>query len=597
MKKIINDKEAIVKEMIRGIVLSNKELDYDPKYNFVYKKDININKVLLITGGGSGHEPFAAGYIGKGMLDCAVCGNIFASPSQIQVYKSIKKLEELHKKKQKEENKTLPINILLLILNYSGDILNFTNAMEMAKEEGININYIKIDDDIAVNNSLYTVGKRGVAGMVLLCKIIGAASEKLYDLEKLTNLGKNVISNIFSIGFALKSCTVPANGAPTFLLEKDEIEYGIGIHSEPGIKKEKLLSANELSVKMCNDILKNVDLKNDDEILILVNGFGGTPLMELYILNENIIKYLSDKCKIMDDMVGNYMTSIDMEGASLTIFKIYNNEVKEFLEDEVYTLGLKQKKINLEKIVPKSNDEKILNIDINEKIKNYENLLEKYKIKNDDNNLTLNNFYYLIFHMSKIIIQNEQKFCEMDSHAGDGDFGISISSGFKQIIINYDELMKNKNISDFLNNVSLLLFEYCGGASGPIWGSAFRGASKILKNIENVKIENFSNMLSESIIYIQNIGKKSFGKGAEVGDKTLIDALIPCYNAWKDYKGNSYGEIFKLGAKAAQDGAENTKNFAAKLGRAGNVGDRSLGFPDAGAYGLSEIFKSLSDLI
>ena len=363
MKKIINDKETIVKEMIRGIVLSNKELDYDPKYNFIYKKDLNINKVLLITGGGSGHEPFAAGYIGKGMLDCAVCGNIFASPSQIQVYKSIKKLEELHKKKQKEENKNLPINILLLILNYSGDILNFTNAMEMAKEEGININYIKIDDDIAVNNSLYTVGKRGVAGMVLLCKIIGAASEKLYDLEKLTNLGKNVVSNIFSIGFALKSCTVPANGAPTFLLEKDEIEYGIGIHSEPGIKKEKLLSANELSIKMCNDILKNVELKNEDEILILVNGFGGTPLMELYILNENIIKYLSDKCKIMDDMVGNYMTSIDMEGASLTIFKIYNNEVKEFLEDEVYTLGLKQKKIKLEKVIPKTNDEKIINID------------------------------------------------------------------------------------------------------------------------------------------------------------------------------------------------------------------------------------------
>ena len=217
MKKIINKPETVVMEMCNGIAMAHPELEFLKKYKVIKKKNINKNKVSLISGGGSGHEPAHAGFVGKGMLDAAVCGDVFASPSQIQIYNAIK---------ETASNK----GTLLIIKNYSGDIMNFRNAAHLAIEDGLIVDYIKVDDDIAVEDSLYTVGRRGVAGTVLVHKIAGAAAELGMSLHEVKEVAQKAANNVRSLGFALTSCTVPAKGTPTFQLEEDEIEFGVGIH-------------------------------------------------------------------------------------------------------------------------------------------------------------------------------------------------------------------------------------------------------------------------------------------------------------------------------------------------------------------------------
>ena len=319
MKKIINSPDNVVVELCRGIVLAHPELDFIEKYKVIKKKEVNTDKVSLISGGGSGHEPAHAGFVGKGMLDAAVCGDVFASPSTIQVYNAI--LATQSKK-----------GTLLIIKNYSGDCMNFDAAADMAQDDDITVEKVYVNDDVAVKDSLYTVGRRGVAGTVLVHKIAGAAAEMGKSLEEVKAVAEKVIANVRSIGFALTSCTVPAKGSPTFTLGEDEIEFGVGIHGEPGIAREKLTSADELAEKMVDKIVTDLPYKEGDEVTLLVNGLGGTPLQELYLLNNSVSGAISKRgIKIYKTLVGNYMTSIDMAGASVTLLKL-DDELKALLD-------------------------------------------------------------------------------------------------------------------------------------------------------------------------------------------------------------------------------------------------------------------------
>lgn len=329
MKKIINKVEDIVIEMCEGIVKAHpSQLSFYKKYKIIKRKDLNKQKVTLISGGGSGHEPAHAGFVGKGMLDAAVCGDVYASPSTIQVYNAI--LETQSDK-----------GTLLIIKNYSGDCMNFDAAAEMAEEEDIVVEKVYVNDDVAVKNSLYTVGRRGVAGTIFVHKIAGAAAEQGLDLKQVKQVAQKVIDNVRTIGFALTSCTVPAKGTPTFRMEYDEIEFGVGIHGEPGIAREKLVTADELAGRMVDLIVKDIPFVSGDEVALLVNGLGGTPLQELYLLNNSVGKALeSRELKVYKTLVGNYMTSIDMAGASISLLKL-DDELKNYLDSAVDTPALK----------------------------------------------------------------------------------------------------------------------------------------------------------------------------------------------------------------------------------------------------------------
>lgn len=320
MKKIINCVEDVVIEMCNGLVKAYpKQIEFIEKYKIVIRKALNKNKVTLISGGGSGHEPAHAGYVGIGMLDAAVCGDMFASPSIMQVYNAI-----LQTRSEK--------GTLLIIKNYSGDCMNFDSAADMAQDDGVKIEKVYVHDDVAVQDSLYTVGRRGVAGTVFVHKIAGAAAEKGMDLIQVKNIAEKVISNVRSIGFALTSCTVPANGVPTFDLPDNEMEFGVGIHGEPGIAREKVKTADELGEKMIEMVAKDLSFKPGDEVALMINGLGGTPSQELYLLNNSVHNSINKKgIQIYKTYVGNYMTSIDMAGASVTLLKL-DQELKELLD-------------------------------------------------------------------------------------------------------------------------------------------------------------------------------------------------------------------------------------------------------------------------
>ncbi|WEA46067.1 dihydroxyacetone kinase subunit DhaK [Priestia aryabhattai] len=583
MKKIINKPEDVVLEMCKGMVLAHPELNLIEKYKVIKKEQINKNKVSIISGGGSGHEPAHAGYVGKGMLDAAVCGDVFASPSQIQIYQAIKETAS-------------DKGTLLVIKNYSGDMMNFKNAAYLAEEDGIQVDYVKVDDDIAVQDSLYTVGRRGVAGTVLVHKIAGAAAERGYDLLKVKEAAESAIANVKSIGIGLTSCTVPAKGTPTFEIAEDEMEFGVGIHGEPGIRREKIISADELAERMVTALLKEIGIEDGKgEVAVLINGFGSTPLQELYLLNHSVIRELSRrKVTIARTFVGNYMTAIDMAGASISIMKLDEN-LKSLLSEECDTPALK-----IKGEVPAVTYDEIIG-SVEAPNVSYEVQTNKEYSVITENRLTLNNIVFMVDQMSECIIRNEIPFCELDSHAGDGDFGMSVAKGFKQLKAEWHEILENKSndIGNFLEACSIVIMEHCGGASGPIWGSAFRAAGKNTESKTELTLTEFAEMIQASVKGIQATGERSFGRGAVVGDKTLIDALVPYADTLTSSaaEGKSLKHALVKAAEAAVEGAKSTEQIVARMGRAGTVGERSLGYPDAGAHGLGVIFTEVAQVM
>ncbi|MGP1574058.1 dihydroxyacetone kinase subunit DhaK [Selenomonas sp.] len=329
MKKLINKVEDVEREMIEGLAkAAPKKLKKLPEGNIVVRAQKKQDKVALVSGGGSGHEPAHGGYVGEGMLDCAIAGAVFTSPTPDQIYEGIKAV-------------ATEAGVLSVVKNYTGDVLNFEMAIDMAKDEGIKADYVIVNDDVAVKDSLYTTGRRGVAGTLLVHKIAGACAEEGAALSEVKKCAENVIKNVRSMGMAISPCTVPAAGKHGFTLAEDEIEIGIGIHGEPGTSREKILSANEAAKKLLDTILSDIDYSGR-EVVILINGMGSTPLMELYIINNFVQDYLKEKGIIVyDTMVGNFMTAIEMAGFSLTLLRL-DDDMKRFYDAKADTLAWKK---------------------------------------------------------------------------------------------------------------------------------------------------------------------------------------------------------------------------------------------------------------
>ncbi len=604
MKKIMNTPETFVYDMCHGLALAHPELEFVEKFKIVKKKDIDENKVSLISGGGSGHEPAHAGFVGKGMIDCAVCGDVFASPSQVQVYNAIKKC-------------ATDKGVLLVIKNYSGDCMNFNNAMADAQDDGIKVDAVYVNDDIAVKDSLYTVGRRGVAGTVLVHKCAGAAAEQGKELDEVKRVANKVIDNVRSFGFAFTSCTVPAAGHPTFEIGDDEMEFGVGIHGEPGRYREKIdystgTFADDLARRILTDLEEDLGLKAGEDVVLLINGFGGTPLQELYLLNNSVTKAITaDGINVHRTIVGNFMTSIDMAGASISVLRV-DSELKALVDYPVSTPALtwgaamsEQAEAALEAIKaigkalgytpaePAKKASKKAVAEAEDDNATYE--VEGTPVVTETINTAA--FVQLVDKMADVIIENEVPFCEADQ-MGDGDFGMSIAKGFRQLKADW-ATRKKGDVGEFLVSCSEIIKEYCGGASGPIWGSAFKYAGKAMLGKKEINLTDLAFLFMEANRGVYETGKKSFGKGADIGDKTLVDALKPCALALTKAaeEGKALREGIDLGAKAAHEGAEATKTHVATLGRAGTVGERSIGFPDAGAHGLDVIFNELATYI
>jgi phosphoenolpyruvate---glycerone phosphotransferase subunit DhaK len=326
MKKLINGTETLLAESLTGFAAAHGDIVMlGEERKFVRRRDLKRGKVGLISGGGSGHEPLHAGFVGLGMLDAACPGQVFTSPTPDQMLAAAEAVDTGG-------------GILFIVKNYEGDVMNFAMAAEMTDGK---ISTVITDDDVAVETSTYSTGRRGVAGTLIVERMVGAAAEKGADLETLQALGQRVNGQTRSMGVALTSCTVPAAGKPTFQIGEDEMEMGVGIHGEPGRRRVKLAAADAIADEMMGAILGDLKLKSGSDVLLLVNGFGGTPAMELYLMYNAAKRILDGKgLTVARSLVGSYVTSLEMAGCSLTVSAL-DSDLADLWDSPVHTAALR----------------------------------------------------------------------------------------------------------------------------------------------------------------------------------------------------------------------------------------------------------------
>ncbi|HMO01182.1 MAG TPA: dihydroxyacetone kinase subunit DhaK [Miltoncostaeaceae bacterium] len=330
MKKLINDPGAVVDEALHGFAAAHPDLvrvNHDPKY--IVRADAPVQgKVAVLSGGGSGHEPMHGGFVGRGMLDAACPGEVFTSPTPDQMYEATKAVDG-------------GAGVLHIVKNYTGDVLNFEMAADLAKGDGIEVEAVVTDDDVAVQDSLYTAGRRGVGVTVLAEKIVGAAAEEGRDLATCAELCRRVNAEGRSMGMALTSCTVPAAGKPTFALGEDEMEIGIGIHGEPGRERMALEPARDIVRRLTEPILEDLPFASGDRVLAFVNGMGGTPLLELYLVYNELRDVLAGHgVEVARSLIGPYITSLEMAGCSITLLRL-DDEMIRLWDAPVHAPGLR----------------------------------------------------------------------------------------------------------------------------------------------------------------------------------------------------------------------------------------------------------------
>ncbi|WP_229123069.1 dihydroxyacetone kinase subunit DhaK [Halapricum desulfuricans] len=331
MKKLINDPEDVVDETLDGVVAAHGDVVRRlPDTNVIVRKDAPVQgKVGVVSGGGSGHEPGGAtGYVGEGMLDAAVAGEIFTSPPADEMSEAIQEVDAGE-------------GVLVITTNYEGDIMNFETGMEMAEMEAdVETTEVVTNDDVAVEDSTYTSGRRGVCGTIFVHKVAGAAADRGYYLEEGRRVAQKANDNTGTMGMALTSCVTPEKGEPTFDIGKDEIEIGIGVHGEPGVERTEQKSADEIADRLTGEVLEDLDLDPGAEVATIVNGMGGTPLSELFILDRRVSQILDEHdLERYDAWVGDYFTSLDMKGASITVMEL-DDELIELLDHAAATPAL-----------------------------------------------------------------------------------------------------------------------------------------------------------------------------------------------------------------------------------------------------------------
>jgi dihydroxyacetone kinase-like protein len=329
MKKLINSPDRVVDEALAGMAAAHADLIRVIEPNVIVRKDApKRGKVGIISGGGSGHEPMHGGFVGMGMLDAACAGAVFTSPVPDQMQVATKAVDG-------------GAGVLHIVKNYTGDVMNFDMAAQLAESEGITVKAVVMADDVAVKDSLYTAGRRGVGGTVLAEKIVGACAEAGADLDKVAAMCQKIQDNVRSMGMALTSCTVPAAGKPTFDIGEDEMEIGVGIHGEPGRTRTKLASADDIAEMLMIPILEDLPFRSGDRVLAFVNGMGGTPLIELYIVYNAVNRILKGRgITIARNLVGSYITSLEMAGCSISLLRL-DDEMVRFWDAPVHTPGLR----------------------------------------------------------------------------------------------------------------------------------------------------------------------------------------------------------------------------------------------------------------
>lgn len=560
MKKLVNNPLLVVEEMIEGLLLADGRLSRIEGENVVLRRDyralVDNGKVAIISGGGAGHEPAHAGYVGAGMLTAAVVGPVFTSPSVDAILAAIRAVAG-------------PAGVLLIIKNYTGDRLNFGLAAEIARADGIAVEMVIVRDDVALDNDGGAVGRRGIAGTVLVHKIAGAAAEAGLSLAQVSAEAEAASAALFSMGLGLGACIVPAVGKRGFELADDEVEYGLGIHGESGARRGPIAPADAMLDRLLDRLIARGRIETSDRVMLLVNNLGGTAVQELSIVARHALMRLY-KAGIRPEavLVGSFLTALEMPGVSISVLMLDDLRLERLLAPSAAGAWLPPStpsvSLNTVRLPDEATESDVLGETWS---------VEDHKVR----------FAKAITNVIVALKNAETQLTELDSIVGDGDMGISLARGALAIDDVLPELETNRPAAA-LRAISATLRRSLGGTSGPLYAAfVLRIATRLAEMGNPSKAASWAAAFRAGCDAMQSLG------GAKAGDRTMLDALLPAADAIERAvrRGDDAAAILRAAMAAAELGVEATKMMEPRLGRSSYVGTRALGHPDPGAQAVA----------
>jgi triose/dihydroxyacetone kinase / FAD-AMP lyase (cyclizing) len=569
MKKLINDVSTVVPDMLGGFVALNPGLTMLPGSTIVVRADADAvaqrGEVALISGGGAGHEPAHAGYVGPGMLSAAVAGEVFTSPSTDAVLDAIHAVAG-------------PAGVLLIVKNYTGDRFNFGLAAEIARSEGIPVEMVVVADDVALTASGEHAGRRGLAGTVLVHKMAGAAAAEGRPLAEVAQAAREAAAALGTMGVALTPCTVPAAGKAGFELADDEIEWGLGIHGEPGVERGVLEPADAIVERLLDKIIDDLALPSGSQVALLVNNLGGTPSSELGIVADSALRYLAERgIEAERAWAGTFLSALEMAGVSLTLLRLDAQRLA-WLDAAAQTSawpGLSGRVAReVSATVPDTPKETAKGASV--------------PTLAADSTLRC-----VIDAVCTCLIGAEPVLTEMDQRVGDGDLGISLARGARAILHEIDTYPADTHPGAVLLAMSATTRRVVGGTSGPLYAALLLRAGSVLDQAGTANAKRWADAFAAGVAALMELG------GAKAGERTMVDALLPAVDALQIAlaQSASTGDAMQAAVEAATEGAAQTASMTPRRGRSSYVGERALGFPDPGAHAVGLWLTAIRDAL
>lgn len=558
MKKLINRPASLVREMLEGFVASTPGVELAADADVVVRSDLpsrEIRKVAVISGGGSGHEPAHAGYVGQGMLTAAVAGEVFTSPDVDSILGAILTVAG-------------PAGALLIVKNYTGDRLNFGLAASLARERGIPTEVVIVADDVSLRGIVPDEQRRGIAGTVFVHKVAGAAAERGENLASVADIARRAAVNVYSMGVALGSCIVPATGKASFELAGDEVEFGLGIHGEKGVRRAPVSGADAIVATLLDSIL--AESGDQQSCALLINGLGGTPAMELQVVARASVIDLEKRGVSIDRvLVGNFMTAIEMPGVSLSLLRASDNMV-ELLDDK--TLAPAWPNCGAAP-VSRPGGPSILMRSVPDRADGQA-----------DPHLKA-----IVAKVAETIIEAEDELSDLDAKAGDGDLGTNLSRGALALLQMPDDAYTSPRV--LLTSMADTLRRSIGGSSGPFYAVALLEAARALGSNTSLSAAAYAEALDAAVLAISELG------GAQPGERTMLDALHPAALAFRQTLAEHADgkNALAQAAEAARNGAQQTADMIPLKGRASYLGQKPLGLVDGGAIAVAIWLESLAN--
>ncbi len=574
MNRIINNADLVVEDMLKGWLLAHADTVVGTDNSRVVKRARapEAGKVGIVTGGGSGHEPAFLGYVGDGMVDAVAIGEIFSSPTAKSFLDAMRAANG-------------GAGVACLYGNYAGDNMNVKMAMAMAEREGIAVKTVVANDDVPSAPKGEETKRRGVAGEILMWKVGAAKAAMGGSLDEVISAAQKAIDNTRSIGIGLSACIIPAVGHANFTIEKGKMEVGIGHHGEPGIDVRETVSAAEMADLMLKTVLPDLPFVAGQRVAVLVSGLGATPIMELYILYGELAKRLEAQgITIAFNAVGNLFTSLEMMGVTLTFMRL-DDELESCLKAPCHCVGLT---VPGDAGAARTYAGKLAATSAAPAVAVQKKVAAPREFAGQT--VALGNAGDVVRELIKTINANRDFLSEIDGLIGDGDHGVNMSKGFTGCGTRLDAMGDQaKALPAAFEQLSKALMEDIGGSMGPLYGQFFLGFVNTLEPYEKMDAALFADALAAAVANVQGMGN------AQVGDKTLIDSMVPARDAFRAAleSGADFAACLAAMSEAAEKGKDSTKNLQARIGRSARLGPRSIGVLDAGATSCCLILQSI----